>query len=232
MPLPENGAIVAPTPTPAFAAPTSTAFARPTLRIDRNQVAWTFCVNPQAVMCRGGKVVPALAKAIHEPGWNGNAARGHGPEIVNGSLLHMARDGWIPVPHTQPASAFGIDRATVLGLDSTYLDRHVGLLPDGSQGVRYSDAWSRPKALGSTVWWERDAAGFDEWLLSLWSLISPDGRPMEVQIQMACRPILSELGGLLQRGTPAAEHRMRALVAVLPPDRVPAAFRKFLTSAD
>jgi len=129
----------------------------------------------------------------------------------------MIANGYQPVPHDLPCEAFGQSRAG--SPVSTYLDRYQGV--SGGRGVvYYSDAWHRPKQLGHITNWEHDREGWKAFLAQCLEIVSPNGL-VDLQVQLAVRPILRRVRAAQDRGDARGNRMLRQLLCHLPPEHVP-----------
>lgn len=176
------------------------------MKLPRNQDAWTWMVSPVMLGCMDGAIVPLLAKAWHTPGTMGN---GRGVGTGQGAQASMAAQGFIPIPHDVPATAFGVARNP--GNGSTYIDRYE------SRGVVYHcDAWHRPQQIGHMTRWEWDRDGWRDWLVSLRDRFFGD--LADFQIEIATRPLLDEIDALSHRDDNMAPKLIAERLRQLPPE--------------
>lgn len=165
-------------------------------------------LSESRLVCRKGRIVPAPAKAWMEQGFMNNQKGGVG----QGMIADLNGRGWVAIPHTRPAVAFGeptipADAATTERM-STYLHKVKGVGPDGKPCTRWCDVWERPRGLGTSLVWDRDNDGRDEWLISCLDLVVPDGKLRQVHIDIALQPALRAAYGLLDRATTPRGRRL------------------------
>ena len=199
---------------PSLAAPAAgPTLAGGPLRVPAENEAWTYCASPTMLECHDGQIVAKLAKAWHTPGLNGNGRlRGRG----EGFIAALEAQGWTRIPHDIECLAWGEPSR---GPDSTYLRRWSGLL--GERIVSYwTDAWTRPRAIGQETRWTRDEAGWRDFLARCLAVVWP-GDLDEVQVEIATAPLLRRLRAVLGRETISARQAREACLRHLPSAHVP-----------
>lgn len=192
------------------------ALAQQELRLPGQRDAWTYCVSPTKLQCVSGRILPELAKAWHTPGINGNPA---GTNRGAGFISNLVAIGFQPVPHDLDCVAFGESRAG--SPVSTYLDRHVGIDGDRRRVVYYSDAWTRPKRIGHLVRWERDHAGWLDFLDQCLALVCPTGELEPLQIELAMEPVIRRIRTAQDREDSRGRRMVDALLAQVPHEHLP-----------
>lgn len=211
-----------PTPTTTEAAPTRTGPSRAApsrassarLTLTHSNVAWTYAVNPMALKCLRGHIVPDLAKVLDTPGLNGNGHDSSG----QGALTRMARDGFVAVPHDIPTVVNGQPYS---GAESNYLRVNIDHNPDGSiRHKLYSEAWKSPRMLGHTTVWDFDEAGWLQFHTDLMEWITP-GELDPAQIEVATRPLIRDIRETSQRADPRAAARLQQLLIHMPREHAP-----------
>ncbi len=223
------------TPTPAaggsvfaFAAgQTGSQLAPGELVVPRPSDPFTYMINPGALQCRNGRIVPKVAHAMWTPGLCGNGkAMGRG----EGMRLQLQGLGYTEIPHDFPAVAFGAQRVPGPGVVSSYIDEHQARTSLGRGGrlvKHYTDCWTRPERLGHLVDWVRDDEGRDAFLAEALIQLGNKGRPLtETQIKIATTPILRKLGQLLSTDTAHSRRIFLQTVAHLPDEYMTHEFRE------
>lgn len=189
------------------------------LILPRARGPWTWMVHPAQMECVGGKIVPRLLKATHEPGAFGNPPGGGGA-AGSGHILHLTQQHWIEVPVQVPAIAWGKDRGQQEDILSAYLDDWHGVTDKGRPVVYVTDAWERPKSIGGTTIWQRDQQGFIEWRESLIKSMNlglgDDGALSDEQITLAVDFLLSAIRSEAVKPGKMSTERVKMLVAHLP----------------
>lgn len=199
---------------------------RPSVASPRS-IPWTFLVSEAALLCRGGTVIPRLARAYWQPGLGMNAPGSPMEHRGSGYIAQMAAEGWRAVGHDVPATAWKVDRRTVARA-STYLVEHRVLrVGDRVEVGHWTDAWTRPVAFGGQLRTEFDEQGWLDWCKSLIPMIGrgDGGTLASYQIDHACEPYLAEIKNIMgsPRQSPAAVDRIKLLLHLLPESHRPAA---------
>jgi hypothetical protein len=188
---------------------------------------WTFMASESALVCCNGNVIPRLARAYWSPGLGANAASHPMQHRGSGYIAQRQADGWVPIGHDVPATAWGVDRTSVPRA-STYLIEHRVLRADDRVEVsHWTDAWTRPVSFGGTTRVEFDLAGWVTWCLSLIPMIGRgNGRSLaDYQIDHACAPYIDRIRSYMSvpAQTPASRDAIRQILHHLPESHRPPA---------
>ena len=187
----------------------------------------TYMINPGALQCRNGRIVPKVAHAMWTAGLCGNGkTMGRG----EGMRLQLQGLGYTEIPHDFPAVAFGAQRVPGPGVVSSYLDEHQARTSLGRAGravKHYTDCWTRPERLGHMVDWVKDHEGRDSFLSEALIQIGNKGRALtDTQIRIATTPILRKLGQLLSTDTAHSRRIFLQTVAHVPDEYLTNEFRE------
>lgn len=176
---------------------------------------WDLMVNPMALVCKHGEIVPSVAKVYRTPGLNGN-----GPDRSGaGAVSRMARDGYVAVPHDFECIAWGASRAG--SPLSTYIDRYEQVDPDGRiVKVWHIEPWRRFRMLGHIRVTDFDAEGYLDFHVRLMKFISP-GELDKAQIEIATRNLFRDIRDQANRGTARGNAQVAVLLAHVPKQYAP-----------
>ena len=193
----------------AFGPPSNGAFGGAPTGLPKGEEPWTWMVSASALTCRGGKIVPMLAKVPHRAGLGGN---GDGPNNRGmGMQSQLQTRGYVAVPHDMKGlTAFGkpLDGAT----PSVYLTYQPG-----PTGYRWSDPWTRHTAFGV----ERDEVGWMDFLAKCLALVSP-GDLHPLQIKMALAMTVRAIRRYADREDRRAQRELGVLLTHIPREHAPA----------
>ena len=113
---------------------------------------FTLTHHPARGYERDGELLPLLGRMSHQRGVNNVDHNGD----TTRAEVNLQRQGWTLLdPSTCPAS-----------MTPDGIEGYVRAF-DGRRGPIHVTAWERPRALGARVVWDRDPAGYTEWLRHL-----------------------------------------------------------------
>lgn len=213
MPMPEANETTGQPGGFSLATPAAPSLASTALVLPPSRGLWTYMISGAHLVCRHGRILPALAKAWHDDGYAGNVIGGRGQSLVTQGQIA----GYHSIPHDRPAVAFGVQRQPY---PSTYIAEYRGVDQKGRPVTHYTDAWRRPQSIGHLTTWELDSDGYDDWLEGCLEIVSPDGL-LPVQIDLAIGPVLHNARRLLDRDDQRGKRLLREQVLHLPADLVP-----------
>lgn len=177
--------------------------------------------------CSGGLVLPDLARVDAVAGRGGNT----GADIVDpaGWCASMERQGYRRVPDDLDFSCWGASRAGCAS-GCTYRDWYA---TDRVAGL-WSEAWQRPKILGQITRWTIDHEGARSFQGAVLTWLLHGSSLDNDLIETACAPVIEIARAYLSRATTHADIalRLRAVVAQLPPDRIPPDLAPFVMSKE
>jgi len=162
------------------------------IEVNGSRLAWTFMVSAGLLECNSGQIVPALRKAQHQPGQQGNGQDlGRG----EGAKAWFVGQGFVEVPHNFPTVYFGQKGSPEY---STYLNPLRGRVGELIV-THHHEVWTRPVKIGHQVDWEEDKAGRLQFLCDIRDkIIAPDGLSA-AQIRIAVRGLAAEIRRLASR---------------------------------
>jgi len=182
---------------------------------------YTLFVSPSQLMCKFGRIVGRLSKALHTPGQNGNGkATGD-----TGAGAYLMTQGMTRVPHDFECVAFGKARVIGGNVQSTYLDSYVSTDISGNRIRRWVDAWHRPVQLGHLTEWEFDEDGYCDFLERCLKIVTP-GKISDLQIRIATKSLIKQIEGLTDRDDARSRRMLAVCLLHLPPDLAPKKAKK------
>jgi hypothetical protein len=205
--------VIAPAPEPSTVANSG-------LILDAHHRAHKFAlyVLRDRLECHMGEFVAPLLVATTEPGINGNGKDNSG----TGARMACQSLGAVQVPDNFPLVSFG-EPST--GHPVSYLRRWEQTAEQGGSkvlvAVHYSDAWHRPRILGTSTRWDQDLNGYNTFLrdVTLWA---HGGTLDEVLVAEAAEHLISEIRQQAIRGGAMSDLRLRVMLGHLPDAYTPA----------
>lgn len=212
-PVPSNTASTARVIAPA-AEPSAQAGNGFQLDANHRAAPFTLYVMRDRLECHLGSFVAPLLVATHEPGINGNADDPTG----TGAKMACQATGAIQIPDNFEVVAFGQPGT---GHAVSYRRRWEQVNARGELvHVHYSDAWHRPRMLGTTTRWDLDLEGYHKFLsdVTRWA---HGGELDDVLVAEAAERMISQIREQSTRSGGMSEIHLRVLLGHLPDSHSP-----------
>jgi len=134
----------------------------------------------------GPQILPALRVLRHQPGVSGvRYIKGAPDGDATHAIATLKRKGWVEIPEETECQAFG---KTVDAYNEMF---------QGHRGPVWHDVWNQPYFLGDQLYWNRDEAGYHDFLRMvlerfLGGKIDPNvKRALQVKLQTMARKAAS-----------------------------------------